>query len=245
MLTGGPAGAVAGAASGLMSGGGDTTTGTQTSTRSVDLRNMTADERAQHQQSTGGLLNASAGMSTKEIEESRQRNYDALYGRASDEIGQKYETRGAQRTASSARRGAAISSLDRDDARIDRSSEARETGRASQEATIGAEQLLLAERADRRATADAYQRQLDSIWNKRLSNSSVTTTGTSTSTSPDSFWQSAAAGVGNALLNDNSYFNKNGGSVSGLFGGDSGSPDTSLLARPGTTETNSWAGVVK
>lgn len=219
LLIGGPAGAAVGAASGLMSGGGNSSTGAQTSTRSVDLRNMTPEERAQHERSSAGLLGASSEMSVDEIEASRNRNYEALYGRASGEIEQRGENVRAGLTSSAARRGAAVSSAGMDRELLSTASEQRELGRASQDATVGAEQLLLQERADRRASAAAYQQQLDSIWNKRLSTSAVTTTGTTESTSPDTFWQYAAAGLGSSVTNKESWLNKKGGSaLINLFG---------------------------
>jgi len=218
-LSGGPVGAAIGFGAGLLSGDNTSeTTSTNRSTREVDLSRMTGDQSRQHGVSSAGLLDASRGMSTEEIDASRQRNYDALFGRASGEINQNFATLGARNTASDARRGAKVSSagLDRQDQRD--AAQGRELGRASQEATIGAEELLLAERADRRASAEAYQRQLDSIWQKRLSTSKITTnsTGTGTSTSPDTFWQSAAAMAGNAVTDDESYLNTG---FKDLFGG--------------------------
>ena len=98
-------------------------------------------------------------------------------------IDDRFAASGARDYANRASRGAASTSAG--NVREDRQAalQARETGDASARAFLGAEELALRERADRRATAQSYLQQLSAFWDRQLSTSKITTTSSGTGTS--------------------------------------------------------------
>ncbi len=179
---------------------GRTTTGTQTSTttqsgtRGVDLREQTEAERQLQEQSMQGLIDASAQMTPEQLAARRQESYNALFNPAAANIQQGYQRLGAQQYANAASRGLAGSSRGEDQELLNRSSQGRELGQASQQATLGARQLEATDEAQRIARAAEMRAAVNDLWRNRLASSTITTTGqsdskgTTTSVAPDTYW---------------------------------------------------------
>lgn len=209
-LTGGPVGAAAGGVSGLLSGdsaGRTTNTSNATSntaTRQTELRDFDTQEQQVVDQAYRGLTSQGPGVDTGEIR-------DRLYGLSSGAINERYEADAARDYSNRASRGAASSSAG--DVRQDRQTalQSRELGRASDRAYISAEELAMRERANQQAEAREYMGRLNSMWNRQLQGSKITTTSSGSSSgqavAPDTFLPSVAAGLGYAVGNDNSYLN--------------------------------------
>ena len=217
--TGGPPGAVAGVLSGLASSGGDKATGSQsqssTGTSQMQLRDLTPEEQALQDQ---GLASAAAnvGMTPAEANALRDEEYARLFGSASSAINRSANLAQDKGYASDARRGLAGASAS--GARTDARQGDREfaLSQASSTAEGQAKQAALMEQENRRAATASAMAKLNAVWQNRQIGSKITTTGSGTgnqtSTGPDTFGSSVAAGLGSALTNKDSYLN-------GLLGG--------------------------
>lgn len=215
-LSGGPAGAVAGGIAGLASGGGGTTSSGSTANNSTmqytELRPFTAQEQSLYDQAVANIQSAGKPLTDLEKQQLRERIFQASYQPQATAINQSFNTAQAQGYANAARRGAGFNSATNEASGTREAQRASTLGQAANQATLNAEQMIAQEQEQRRlATASALD-QLNTVWNQRLAGSKIINTGSSrstgTSTQPDSFWQTAAAGVGAALTDKDSWWNK-------------------------------------
>ena len=221
---GGPVGAVAGGLAGLFSGGGDTSVqeSRTTSTEQMNLRKWTGQEQGAVNQAFESLGLAGAPMSPEERADMEQKIYDAIYNQSSSKIQEGFASAEAGQYAAARRRGGGNTSASADQQVLNKASLGRELGFASDRATLGAREGYLAESADRRQTGLAELQKLSELYRMRESGSKITRTSHTTGSyqSPDTFWQSAALGVGDALRDEDSWLRTSGArGFNDFFGG--------------------------
>jgi hypothetical protein len=224
-LTGGPVGAAVGAVSGFASGGGDKSTGSSSSSSSTsqqtELRPFSAQEQTLYDSAMSSAQAAGKPMTELEKTQLRERIFNASYQPQAQAITQSYQTAGAQNYANAARRGGAFNSSTKDREDLNAASQARDLGSAANTATLNAEQMLLQEQENRRLAVASANDTLNSLWDARLKGSKIVNTssgrGKTETKSPDTFWQTAASGIGQALTDKDSWWNKrsSGGGATG------------------------------
>ena len=214
-LTGGVPGAIAGGVGGLASSGGAkaSASGNQNtrSTEEMKLRMMSGNE-ARTQIGAYETINAGE-MNPTAAANFRQAEYDRLFGSSSRAINTSANLAQDKGYAADARRG--LSGATASGARHDQREGLRQNALADASANAEGQaiQATLAEREMRmQASRDAMAR-INSIWANRTKGSKITrtsnTTSGSTTTGPDTFGSSIAAGIGSALTDQDSYLNKN------------------------------------
>ena len=214
-LAGGPIGAVAGGVAGGFSSPDSATNSSranQTQTEYTQLREFTPQEQSVYDQAIGNLQASGKPLTEQEKQALRERIFAASYNPQAQAIEQGYATAGATDYANAARRGGGFNSASADRADLRTASKSRELGRAADSATLTAENQILQEQENRRMASASALDQMNAMWDARLKGSKIVRTGGSASestvTGQDNFWQTAAAGVGSALTNKDSWWNK-------------------------------------
>lgn len=212
-LAGGPLGAAAGFAGGLLSSDPSSRmtnmSANQTSTTQTQLRGLDPTEQGLHDASSAGAMASMQQMTPEAQAQMLQQNREALLSGSNLAINTSYDDAAARQYANEASRGAAGGSTG--NARADRQQalRGRELGLASDRATIESQNMMLQQRADRRANAAQYMNNLRDVWNRQLQGSAITTTGSSTSTTlaPDTTIPDAMGLIGHGLTSPDSYYN--------------------------------------
>jgi len=210
LLTGGPVGAAAGFVGGLVGGGGTTNT-SNVSTQQTHLRKLNSTEQGLRDQSAAGASASMEQMTPEARQQMLDENYKRLYGASSERINTAYDDAGARDYANAASRGAGNTSAGRDRADRQTAYRSRELGLASDQANLGSQEMLLRQRADRRANAAAYMENLRAVWNRQLQGSKVVTTSQGTATAPDTTIQDSMGLIGHGLTSSDSWYNNRGG----------------------------------
>lgn len=223
LLSGGPVGAIAGGIAGLASGGGGTTSssgsGTTASSQYTELRPFTAAEQSMYDQAVANIQSSGKPLTDLEKQQLRERIFQASYQPQATAINQSFDTAQAQGYANAARRGAGFNSATNEASATREASRAQTLGQAANQATLNAEQMIAQEQEQRRLAVASALDQLNTVWNQRLSGSKIVNTGstsqTQNTTQPDSFWQTAAGAVGQAITDKDSWWNKRKKSTTG------------------------------
>lgn len=229
LATGGVGNAVLGVAGDLLAGGGggqkqsgsSSTGASGTSTQQTMLRDWSPEERAVYEQAMAGMAASGQPMTPAAEAEIRKRIYDANFLPAQQAIQQNLATGAAQNYSLAARRGGGQTSAVQGQGATDVATAGRLTGEASQNATIAAENQLLAEKQMQMQNTQNYLSQINAMWDARLKGSKVVTSNSSSgySTSESSIPGGGIGGaIGYALGNKDSWLNKNvlGKSTGGL-----------------------------
>ncbi len=214
-LSGGPVGAVAGGIAGLASSGDSSSasgSGTSSSSQYTELRPFTPQEQSLYDQAVANIQSAGKPLTDLEKQQLRERIFNASYQPQATAINQSYDTAQAQGYANAARRGAGFNSATNEASGTREAARAQTLGQAANQATLNAEQMIAQEQEQRRLAAASALDQLNTVWNQRLSGSKIINTGSTsssqTNTGADSFWQTVASGVGQAITDKDSWWNK-------------------------------------
>ncbi len=216
LATGGVGGAVLGLAGDLLggAGGGGSQSGSQsgssTSTQQMQLRDWSAQEQSLYNQAAAGLAASGQPMTPEAEAAIRKRIYDANFQPQQQAIQEGLATAGANRYSQAARRGAGQSSATVAGSATDDARAAREVGLASQNATISAENQVLAQQQAQIQASQSYVQTMNALWDQRTKGSKIVTSNTSTASANESkdgggIW----GGIGYALGNKDSWLNKN------------------------------------
>lgn len=216
LATGGVGGAVLGLAGDLLggAGGGGSQSGSQsgssTSTQQMQLRDWSAQEQSLYNQAAAGLAASGQPMTPEAEAAIRKRIYDANFQPQQQAIQEGLATAGANRYSQAARRGAGQSSATVAGSATDDARAARELGLASQNATISAENQVLAQQQAQIQASQSYVQTMNALWDQRTKGSKIVTSNSSTGSSEQKqpgggLW----GGIGAALGNKDSWLNQN------------------------------------
>lgn len=216
LATGGVGGAVLGLAGDLLGGAGggakqSTSTGaTGTTTQQTMLRDWTAQEQSLYDQAAAGLAASGQQMTPEAAAQIRERIYQANFLPQQQAIQEGLATAGANRYSQAARRGAGQSSATVAGSATDEARAAREVGLASQNATIAAENQVLAQQQMQQQAAQSYVQTMNALWDQRLRGSKIVSTNASTgSSNTEQPGGGLLGGLGYALGNKDSWLNQN------------------------------------
>jgi hypothetical protein len=217
LAQGGPLGAAVGVLGGAF-GGGDkekrqSSSTSSTSTSTTKLRPWEAGEQAMVNNAMGSIA-ANQPMTAADASAQRDRIYSSLFDPAAKALNESAATSQAQLYSSAARRGAADNTATRSEQLKIEARKGSALADVSSSASLKAEDVYLQEEQNRRNNILTSIQELGQAWNQRLQGSTIVQTGgqsgTATSTTPNNFFSSAAAGIGSAVTDKNSYFNKVG-----------------------------------
>jgi len=194
---------------------GRTTNTSSYSTQQTHLREMDDTERGIRDRSATGLMSSMEQMTPEEKERMLGENYQRLYGASSERINTAYDDAAARDYSNAASRGAGNTSAGNDRADRQTAYKSRELGLASDQAGLGSQEMMLRQRADRRANAASYRDTLRNVWNRQLQGSTVVSTGSGSAVAPDTTIPDAMGLIGHGLTSPDSYWNNRGGGSGG------------------------------
>lgn len=216
LATGGVGGAVLGLAGDLLggAGGGAKQSGSQSqfgaSSQQMQLRDWSSQEQALYNQAAAGLAASGQPMTPAAEAAIRKRIYDANFLPQKQAIEEGLATAGANRYSQAARRGAGQSSATVAGSATDEARAARELGLASQNATISAENQVMAQQQMQQQASQSYIQTMNALWDQRTKGSKIVTSNSSTgSASEQSPGGGIWGGLGYALGNKDSWLNTN------------------------------------
>jgi len=217
-LTGGPAGAVIGAAGGGLSGGGDVTTGTSSSSTSQQVRAMTADEKTRYGAAQRMSMDNMAMLQPGAMDARRDQIGAELQASLEASLGQQHRRQSAaQQTSLLARgMGGGSSSAAMRGSLFGQTQQA--LGMGTLQAKTQAGQMALGEMANYRANLGASQQMFSGIEQARAGSTSGTSSGTMTQTAPDTSTGDMLGMAMSSLTDpDSKWGSKANDFLSGLF----------------------------
>ena len=218
--TGGVGGAVLGLAGDLLGGAGGGSSGSASgsgttsgsSTQQTIMRDWSPAEQTAYNQAMAGLAQSGQPVTPEAEAAIRKRIYDANFLPAQQQIQQGLANSAAQNYSLAARRGAGQTSAAVARGGTDAAMAAREIGLASQNATIAAENQVMAQEQLRMQNVQNYIQQMNALWDARIKGSKIVTTNTGTSSQTQQQSTDGGGllgGIGYALGNKDSWLNQN------------------------------------